>query len=96
MDKENVAWPYGRLLLSHQKKYCPMLTTGMNLRNLWQVKEPVTKGYILYASTYVKWPEWSKLWRQKACLPGAGGQGGKTGDCLWVQVYFWGNENVLK
>ena len=61
MDKQNVAYPYNEIVFSRIKRFEILVhtTTWVNLENfrLTEGSQSVTKGYILYYSTYVKCPE---------------------------------------
>ena len=59
--------------------------------------EPVTKGQILYNSTYMRYPEYSTSWRQKMelWLPELTG-GGETGESLFNSMSFRYGVSVLQ
>lgn len=75
-----------------------MLQYGWTLKTLCQVEQPVTKGQILYNSTYMRYLDKSNLWRQKTewWLPGIEeeGENGKLFNEYAVSV--WENDKRLE
>ena len=66
-SKQNVLYPYNRVLFSHEKKWITYICYRKD--DLWKhytkCKKPDTKAHEWYGSTYLKYPEQANLMRQK-------------------------------
>ena len=87
MDKQNVGYTYSSILFSLYKE--GSADTCYNVNEPWKHnvkwKKPLTKGQILYGSTYMTYLECSNSWRQKEWwLPGPRGRG--------IESYLMGTE----
>lgn len=77
MAKQNVAYAYCGIVVSHKKEWST--DSCYNMDEPWKHtkwKKPVTTGHLLYNSIYMKFPEWNFSRYSTDCwLPAARGSG---------------------
>ena len=96
MPKEKVIKPYSRILHSHRKGSLDTAAIWMNFENVLS-EEASHRIHIPYDSKYVRCPGQANTLRQKVneWLLGLVIVGNKRSNCIQVQRFCKGDENVL-